>query len=293
MPKFVVSLSLSPPAVFGLPDGAKIVVPASDAPREFWGPTIDSRTGHIVGHGSMSEYRKSDAALSTTVALRCGTAEFRDNFVELTIQASDPQQAADTALAEVEALLQALSVLFGQRFSARTLSVDDERGVPQSIRTKTQKVELFKLTVYDTVQLGKRIEQATRWICQADVATRKALFYAEHAALLAEFADSLPPGPHSAFSRALAFLQLFKALTTLIGDPSSDRDYQSRCRRLGLPADFWVNRAKPLYLVRNDEDVAHYSHSMPTGLEFFDHYSSALKVLTEVLDAQARSFTGS
>jgi hypothetical protein len=60
------------------------------------------------------------------------------------------------------------------------------------------------------------------------------------------------------------FLQLFKALVVLVGEPGVDSDYQRRARHLDLPADFWQSRVKPLYDVRNDEDVAHYRLAEPT-----------------------------
>ena len=104
--------------------------------------------------------------------------------------------------------------------------------------------------------------------------------------MLQEFSETHPlSSPHAAFSRALAFLQLFKALTAIVGDPSSDRDYQSRCRKLGLPKDFWQTKAKPLYEIRNDDDVAHYSHSFPEPGAFLTQYSQAVVVFREALSA--------
>jgi hypothetical protein len=70
----------------------------------------------------------------------------------------------------------------------------------------------------------------------------------------------LPDGTNSGFQVvATAFLQMFKALVTIVGEPGVDGDHQQRAKRLGLGADFWVSRVKPLYKIRNESDVAHYS----------------------------------
>lgn len=78
---------------------------------------------------------------------------------------------------------------------------------------------------------------------------------------------------------------MFKALTAIVGDPSSDRDYQSRCRKLGLPKTFWQEKAKPLYDIRNDDDVAHYTHTLPEPGAFLGRFSQAVAVFRESLTA--------
>lgn len=287
MPRFRLLFQLSPPSVFGLPDGMTIVVPGSTEPRQVAGPVLDTRTGHIVAHGTLSEYRQPTQALDVP-ALDIGPcqASVRDNFLDVTVDAADAQQAAGTVLLHLESLLQGMSVLFGQLFSANLLVVEDERGNPQKMRLTPHKIQLFKATVFNIGELAKRLDTAAAWAKYGDDRTRKALFYSEHAALLSQFADTLPvDSPHVAFSHAMAFLQLFKALTTLLGDPSVDRDYQSRFRRLGLPPDYWNQRAKPLYTVRNDDDVAHYSRDMPDARTFREQYGAAMNVFREVLDA--------
>jgi hypothetical protein len=213
----------------------------------------------------------------------------RDNFLKLTIDGETVQAAAEVGLPQFESFLQGLSVLYGQIFSANLLSAEDESGNPKSFQLGPRKLELFKTTVYNFADLQKKVEKAAYWATHGDAAARKALFYSEHAALLRQFSETLPvDSPHASFSRALAFLQLFKALTALVGDPSSDPDYQSRFRRLGLPSDFWLSRAKPLYNVRNDEDVAHYSHAMPKNMDFYQQYGDAMAIFREALDAYVK-----
>jgi hypothetical protein len=287
---FRLLFQIAPPAVFGLPDGTTTVIPGSAEPRQFAGPTLDTRTGLFVAHGTLSEYRKPHEALAVpSLELGPCSAKLRDNFLDLTVEAADARQATKVVLPHVDSLLQGMSVLFGQLFSASLLLVEDEAGEPQDIRLSLRRLELFKATVYNIDELASKFETAATWAKYGDDATRKALFYSEHAALLSQFADTLPSdSPHAAFSHAMAFLQLFKALTTLLGDPSVDRDYQSRFRRLGLPPDYWNHRAKPLYKVRNDDDVAHYSREMPDAQTFREQYGAAMSVFREALEAHIR-----
>lgn len=242
-----------------------------------------------MAHGTLSEYRKPEDALAASCSLGSSSIFLRDNFLELTTDAESAQAAVESSRPHLESFLQSLTVLYGQLFTASILSAEDDKGEPKQVHVTRRSQQLFRATVYNLGELKNKVETAAEWVSYGDDATRKSLFYAEHAALLRQFSETLPfESPHAAFSRALAFLQLFKALTALIGDPSSDKDYQSRFRRIGLPADFWTNRAKPLYNVRNDADVAHYSHEMPDASAFLDQYGAALGAFRDALAAHVQ-----
>jgi hypothetical protein len=247
---------------------------------------FDSRSGKLVSHGTLSLYRQPDEAVSAELTVSRFTVSLRDNFLDISTNGTDPQSTADDVLAYTDTLVQALSSMYGERFLASLLVAEDETGAPLNVRVVPRKLRLFAATVYNTPELSARFAKAVTWAAAADDVARKALFYFEHACLLNEFSQTLPlSGPHAAFSRASAFLQLFKALTSIIGDPSSDRDYQSRCRSLGLSRDFWQSRAKPLYDVRNEDDVAHYTHELPEPGAFMAQYSHAVAVFREAFEA--------
>ena len=69
---------------------------------------------------------------------------------------------------------------------------------------------------------------------------------------------SLLPCVRSTTLAAAAFLFLWKALSAIVGDPSSDRDYQRRYRDLGLDYAFFRDTIEEIRRLRNEEDVAHY-----------------------------------
>ena len=277
---------LNPPGFFGLPDGDRMVIPAGPEPRTLKSPVLDNRSGKLVSHGTLPLYRQADEAVSANLTTSRFSVSIKDNFLDIGTAGDDPQAVTDGVLAYVDTLIQALSSMYGERFLASLLVAEDETGAPLDVRVVPRKVQLFAATVYNTAELSERFVKAATWAAAADDVARKALFYFEHACLLNEFSQTLPlSGPHAAFSRASAFLQLFKALTSIIGDPSSDRDYQSRCRSLGLPKDFWQTSAKPLYDVRNEDDVAHYTHELPEPGAFMAQYSRAVAVFREAFEA--------
>lgn len=278
---------LSPPGLFGLPEGERVVVPATPKPRHLKGSVLDTRSGKIVAHGTLSQYREEDQAASGQVDMAGFLLSLQDNFLEVIVEDADgAQSAADRSLVYVDTLLQSLSAMYGERFSAALLVSEDDAGVQQQVRANPRNIRLMAVTVYNNQELSERFARAAAWAAVVDDVAHKALFYFEHACLLNEFSQTLSlSSPHAAFSRASAFLQLFKALTTIIGDPSSDRDYQSRCKRIGLQKDFWQTKAKPLYDIRNDADVAHYSHALPEPGAFLGQYSQAVTVFREALDA--------
>lgn len=251
------------------------------------GPVLDTRTGQLVSHGTLSQFRSPDQVLNAATTTKDFSLSILDNFLELIINhAEHVQDATDKTLSFIDLLLQSLSSLYGERFFYTLLSVEDANGIPQPLQTKHLQIQIFQATFYNIDELKERFIQATEWALAADKIVKKALFYFEHACLLNEFSQTLPAmSPHASFSRALAFLQLYKALTSIVGDPSSDKDYQSRCRKIGLAKDFWQLKVKPLYDVRNDEDVAHYSHSIPEPGAFHAKYFEAVTVFREAIGA--------
>lgn len=79
------------------------------------------------------------------------------------------------------------------------------------------------------------------------------------------------------------FLSLAKAVTILVGDPSSDHDHQSRCKDIGLDRDFYENKIRRVLTLRNSYDVAHHD---PTGRKadvIEQNYGEAVEVTSTIL----------
>jgi len=95
--------------------------------------TIHAGTGLRVGHGSLSEYRKSEEAIRADFSDGGVRISFEDNFLAVGVEASDAKAAYDAARAFAELFAQALSVQFGMRFGAEFLFVEDHEGLPQRV----------------------------------------------------------------------------------------------------------------------------------------------------------------
>lgn len=286
MSRYELHFVVSPTAPFGLPSGDHVVRPAG--PQSIAGPAIHLRSRKVASHGTLPLYRADEDALAIALESAVGHVSVRDNFATVVIDAGNAEVAYQRGTGLVERLCQSLSVLSGLRFSAEFQFCEDDLG---NVTTRDERVSIpvGTFTVYNLIDLAERFGAAFDWAIKADDRVGKALLYVEHAFILTEIAQSRATNArNAAFSRGLAFLQLFKALSLIVGEPGTDSDYQRRCRALGLPHDFWLARVKPLYDVRNDDDVAHYHIAPPDLGAFRDHFASALEVLREALDAYAR-----
>jgi hypothetical protein len=246
---------------------------------------LDARTGKISGHGTLSEFRKPHDALDVSVSEADVSIKVRDNFVSVHIESETAQEAFDLAADVLDRLCQCISVQTGQRVSSRPESFEDALGNAHAAYTR-KTVPLFTATIYNLRQLQAQLCTAFQWSMIEDERAKKALYYFEHAHLLSEFSKTLPVhSPHAVFSLATAFLQMFKALVTIIGESGKDADYQRRAKQLGLAEDFWTSRVKPLYKIRNDGDVAHYSLATPELAAAYRQFSDAGGVFRDAFAA--------
>jgi hypothetical protein len=291
MPLYLIRFRLSPERYFGLPEGDRTIIPSSPQ-REYVSPAIDTRTGKIVAHGTLSEYRSEAKAITIDHTLGDERFYIRDNFLSVSVSGATPQAAYDHCAPLVDALCQSLSLQFGDRFSAEYIGADDSTGA-RALVTRRRKVAFFGAAFYNLEELKDRAQKAFLWISNLDPRGRKALLYCENACILRDFANTMElPAPHSAFTEAIALLQLTKALFAILGEPGTDSDYQSRFRIIGLPADFWDRRVKPVYTIRNDEDVAHYSLDVPAEGAFAERFLEAMAVLQDAFGAHMRHRAG-
>jgi hypothetical protein len=116
------------------------------------------------------------------------------------------------------------------------------------------------VTVYDLEALRRQLQVAIARATLDDAVLRKALDYYEHALFLSSAVPATFPVAMRTVDHlvAAAFLFLWKALSAVVGDPSSDRDYQRRYRDLGLDYAFFRDAIEEIRRLRNEEDVAHY-----------------------------------
>ena len=286
--RFLLACEVTPSSPFGLPDGDVLVLRAPGG--KFVGPSVHSRAGVRFSHGTLPEYRTVESRLSTSTSVHETRLRFVDNGLELQFEATDRSIALETGLGIVDRFLQRLALEHGRRFSARPLFLEDET---QALVPLPFTVFSGTVTVFNLPELKTQIETAATNLDVHDDRLQKALDYYEHALFLssaAPQADGLAQSHRTASHLlAAAFLFLWKALSVVVGDPSIDKDYQSRYRALGLDHKFFTETIEDIRRGRNDDDVAHYRLD-DEGIETVRRqFNSAKLAVREVIKAYLAS----
>jgi hypothetical protein len=253
---YTVTFRIHPSGPFGLPQDGTVVVPGDLG--QFHGPTIDMATGLVAGHGTLPIYRTESNSVSLTLSLPTASARIHDNYLFMTVAADTPKQALLDALTGAGLLMRLVGADRGELFYAKVESVVDESPKAHPLPAI---LPMGSFTLYDTGHLSRQFQVAAESCANCDDRLRKALLYFQNAAWL--FGQYLKPASQlttAAFSIAsLAVLELWKACSAIVGDPSVRKDcYQRRYRTIGIDNSL-KDRIDDLKSLRNDYDVAHYS----------------------------------
>ena len=229
---------VEPPAVFGLPEDGRTVVPAGG---EHSAAVLATGTDQFVAHGSLSVYRAVSEAIQVDLAYGGVLISIRDNFLTVSVEAEDRDGAWQTATGLVESFMQHLSLALGRRMTARGVVIELPDG--RNIRAPWT-ISLASVTTYNLEQLRAALDDAATFGSLSDNRLARALDYYELGLMLyeerAKLASPMSRQHHELI--ASVFLNLWKAATAVVGDPSADRDHQSRYRGLGLDFEFFTEK---------------------------------------------------
>lgn len=281
---------IEPASYFGLPEGDKTVIPAQAG--DIVGSSFDTRSGKLVSYGTLSRYREDAEKVQLTVESKGALLEVSDNFFELTFDHDDARTAVLEAVRRVEIFLRHLMVEQGDFFTFEFLQVEEVGGnvTPDPV---PQPITLARVTAYNLPELKNRITRAAERSNFHDQRLDKALLYYEHARLLYNLRGHVPLlSVHANLLVGSAYLNLWKALTTLLGEPGTDSDYQRRFKEFGFPKNFWRESVAPLKTVRDQADVAHYALSADTARAAQDSFGAADKVCRDVVMRYADHLAG-
>jgi len=282
--KFTITFEITPTGQFGLPEAGKSVVPTGTGFKSIVLHVPSLRAGKFVkaGHETLSKYRDENDKINQSLDLGNVKGRITDNFLFLDLEADNYQQAYAGALDALNSLLQHLSVNQGIVFKAKPLIIvsEDERVYPLP---KISMMASFK--TYNLNKLISDIEEAERFSRIRDRRLMKALEYFEHSLLLYEQANQLyPTSPrHYLYLISSIFLNLWKCITTIVGDPSRSKDsYQKRYRQIGLKEE---HKAKidSLKSIRDNYDVAHYALTDESLKKTASEFGTAVKIASEVI----------
>jgi hypothetical protein len=210
------------------------------------------------------------------------TASVEDNFITVVVEADDHSTAYRQVIPPLESLLAHLAVDLRYTFSNRPIEMRDEADRPYRVPVR---MDLLQLTRYNLTQVADALTSAASVAALADPTLDRALHYFEHALFLfARRRELAPPMTrHHGMIISAVFLNLWKAVTTIVGDPSRDADYQKRYRRFGMDRTFFETKIERLRTLRNDYDVAHYAPTPEPSAEIEATYGEAASIAAEVI----------
>jgi hypothetical protein len=210
-----------------------------------------------VAWGSVSVYRQPDAKLNEALDLGEVKGRIVDNYAFLTVEADDADEAKAKLVTLVDRMLQHLALKYNVPLTYNGVIMQDEAGNQYPIRSASMRVADFR--GYDLDELRNEVQQIQAYVALNDERLDRALTYFEHAVWLFEQRSQQGDvrSRHAAQVASSIFLNLWKAITTIVGDPA-ERDYQSRYKKLGLDYRFFKERIDKVTRMRNDLDVAHH-----------------------------------
>jgi hypothetical protein len=283
--RFVALFRLSPAAAFGLPDGDKTVVPGGEN-VQIASAILDARSGLPVSHGTISRYRLESERFEFSGTYRSTSLKAWDNFFQLTFEEESPSDGIGSAMGRMALLTRHMTVEHGIHFTSSFLQLEavDTKIIRDPLSQPF--AFLLNLATYSIAQMQERTQTAVIRAAHTDERLDKALFYYEHSKILASHQQPFPEhNNHQSLLLAAAFLSLWKGITSILGEPGTDNDYQSRFRSFGLPHDYWASQVAPLKAVRDRSDVAHYSLDSEALDTIHISYSAADTVCREIIKA--------
>jgi len=248
---------LNPSGYFGLPQEGKTVVPSTS--EYSYSPAIDSWAMEIVGHGSLSEYRQENDKITYIKKYNDVNIRIEDNYLHINIVGNNPNEILNKAYDFVNNFIHINTLMFNILLSFELKVSMDNYGRRIPI---VQYKELISTTLYSLNNVTDSIKNSINImsIYENDMILQKSLEYFNHAKVIDKIRNEIYKHESDKQKYFLSDIinNLFKSVTIITGDPSHDKDHQSRYKKYGINYEFWNDKIKYLITIRNGWDVAHY-----------------------------------
>lgn len=281
--KFQITLEIMPASTFGVPQD-NVTVLRGKSGANYFGNTYHSDTMTLVGYGSLPEYRTEEEAINLSFPLGSVQVNLHDNFVFVEVVAVTAKEAYNKAIEEISKFLQNLSLSHGGLFTYRPLIIEADNG---KLFPVPQYNSMGNVTVYDIEHLRNHIVESQKYQNLVDQRLERACRYFGHARFLfikrMQIAD--PLSEHFNMLIASVYLNLWKAASAIVGDPSNreDSDYKSRYKKFGFDEEYFNTKIERIRKLRNDYDVAHYTLDDERIGDIEKNFGKADAIVTEII----------
>jgi hypothetical protein len=251
MPVFELHIQLFPPRLFGLPDGSWLIAPVG----------VSAFVNFSLEPGGAikleNQFREDDQRLTATFRMNGMGIEIDDNKARIVLEANSLQDAFAYFVPQLQLYCSLVTTFVAPGGHPVTFQIVEAfaDGEPVLLPQGFKVPGLF----YNLDENRRHFETAAELAdgLPADPVLEQALNYFTAGDEIHNLVTE--KGAHHLWP--LCFLQFWKALASIVGDPSRDsRDCQSRFRMYGLGAGnraYYEQVLKPLHDMRNQFDVAH------------------------------------
>lgn len=255
MNNYRITFEIQPSGWFGLPDGNNIVMPSAEFKIH-----ISPETNR-VRMITLSKFRSESEIIKLEGNYNDIKIEIIDNHIIFFLSEVNPEKAYFKSVDILITLLKVLQINSKRGFLRyqRLEIVENNKQIyfPQ----ETGKLNNFNLIVYNIEKLKSALFESFKQINYLDEKIKRFLEYYDRGTFLMSLLgnDELNSIRYQNYLNSEIFINFYKAISVILGDPSIDKDYQSRYKSFGFDLNFFTNELEPLRTIRNNFDVAHYT----------------------------------
>lgn len=279
---YKIILEISPSSIFGLPQDGFIVWPKGDFKLKILYDSISNIVFKI------SKYREYDNAVIIFHKYDNYTIKIDDNFFIFECMASNSRVALDNCQTVANKFIRILQFKYQIFFHYKIKEIYFNNTLvplPSSGR-----VEGIDIAFYNLDKLNEALYYSLNKLHLSDAISLRFLDYFDRALFLdniySNYSEKHLNDRFYYFLLPEIYLNYYKSLSTIIGDPKIDKDYQKRYRVLGFDKDYFDNIIETLRNIRNNCDISHYSlaDNISIYTEILENIPKIKKVSIEVFE---------
>jgi len=269
-----------PAGIFGVPQDNKTIIPSQQG--EYYSDSFHKRNMKRVSYGTLSEYRSPSDAIEMSIHLGKSQATIKDNYISVVVEAESFDEAFQKVKNELDRFCQHLSLKQRRIITYKNVIIEDDTGKAYTVGGS---IVGLSVTMYNLKNLRQNITEVEKYHTIIDERLQKALDYYEQALLLYEKRQQIAEISSRFYMQIIAsvYINLAKAVSTVLGDKRIDKDHKFRYKRLGIDEEFYKVKVRQIHKLRNNYGVAHYSLDDNKIKEIEDKYGESIQTVVDII----------